>query len=234
MTNATTVADLEDLQEIAGRYQRGPDSALAVFATTGAVPDRDRLADEITDAVASVEEDTLRYEDPAAYEQIAPEKLDELYELGTWVETHRYVYGFGHQLAGSPPGEPTFEEDPHEAVEAFKAMVQDFADTDDQEAADDLYWASDDYDCHCSHGPSAHHDGGGCEEDGCDCAGFQPDAGDDAPNMRATVDAILVDDPPRAGHHYAITVADSTEVLHTFWLQAIHIADDADAGAVGS
>lgn len=222
------------LQEIAADHQRGPDSALGIFAATAKIPDRDRLADEIATAIDIVESSNLRYEDPHRYEQTVPEKLDALYELETWLETHQLYWGVGDHYAGYPSssGAATYFADPDEALAHFVEFVQNVADVDDADAEDDLY--IDDYDCGCGHGAGDHVEDGGCEDTECGCQGFQPDLGDEAPRMRAAVDKALADDPPQPGTDYTFTVEDHEDCERVFWLKAVVAEVDAAAGAVKS
>lgn len=217
-------SDFDHVRSIAEQHAGVPGTPLWVLAHNGLMPDRAATATEVRSCIAAIEARPHDYDD-------AHEELDRLYELATWVETHRIHFHLGHNSAGYlPEGEPTCVSDPAEAVEAFLAMVRGYADEHDATAEQLLLETAvnDDYLCFCGHDTTEHEDTQlpACLVENCECEGYEPDWGDDTPNTRVLVEAALADDPPRSGQDYSMSVAHSDGWRREFFLHVVIVEGD--------
>lgn len=124
----------------------------------------------------------------------------------------------GHNLAGYLPEfdvacfkadeDTSQEEAARAAVEWFESMATEYADEDDEATQAGL--------------PT---DPVTAREHGYDVSNGAIDYGDDAPAMRATVDSILKDDPPKEGQDYGMTVEDGLLRMVSFWLAVVPAGD---------
>lgn len=225
--------DLGYIRKRAARHAV-PGTGLWDFAHGGPTTDPVQLAADIRERVAAVA-------DRPAHDACIEDDLDELYGLEMWVESYRIHFHLGHNEPGYLPDEaPICVLDPAEAVAAFLAMAREFADTDDEAAEEHLLAtaAGDDYPCGCGHDATEHSETQPlpCQVDDCGCEGYQPDWGDDTPNTRATVDAVLAEEPPEPGKDYAMSVVDAEGWRREFFLHVVVLDNDTAtcAGEVAS